>query len=481
MAKANKTQGIGWNLEIMFNPQLRPIIFNHPIGPRSKMGCTSYVYKITNTQDGKIYIGYHKEDDKRYYTSTTNPELKQLLASNIPGLFDYEILFWGSVNEAKQKEFELLTEVSAAKNPNYYNRNNGRPGIRAVNIKGVNELTDEVDDIRKHQYLKQHFLLSRENNVIELSVNELWKISKLQTRELELDSTNLHKIMGRIRNRIGHYEMPVIVENFITEGVFHEKILISGNHTRTALYKTKDENVGHTGDTLIKCVLITEDVHENFQESEIWILSNNLNAEYNVGKPFSVEDGIVEVIELEKKGHSWETLEMRDRLMRLGLSSSQVDNVFNKVYDSIIKDGWKKEGQMVFDYVNTPEHKKILQDVVDDYQKQGYFVMPSASGNPHLYRWIEKWVQHQLTRIVNGLPIQERIKIVVYHTNTRSSDNWKSLWEMLIRVQNLPRAKDGHRFTDNELQLIKNHLKLPDFSYHEMPMKGKSFSNATNN
>jgi hypothetical protein len=52
---------------------------------------------------------------------------------------------------------------------------------------------------------------------------------------------------------------------------------------------------------------------------------------------------------------------------------------------------------------------------------------------------------------------------------------------MLIRVQNLPRAKDGHRFTDNELQLIKNHLKLPDFSYHEMPMKGKSFSSVTTN
>jgi hypothetical protein len=307
------------------------------------------------------------------------------------------------------------------------------------------------------------------------------KIHKLQSRELELDSANLHKIMGRIRHRIGYYDMPVIVENITMDGVFHEKILISGNHTRTAFDKTKNENVGHTGDTLIKCVLITEDVHENFQEAEIWMLSNNLNAEYNVGKPFSVEDGIKEVKELEKKGHSWETSDVRDRLMRLGLTSSQVDNVFNKVHDSIIKAEWQAEGNMIFDYVNTKEHKDVLQEVIDDYQKQGYFVMSSASGNPHLYRWIEKWVQHQLTRIVNGLPIQERIKIVVYHTNTRSCDNWQYLWEMLIRVQNLPKAKDGHRFTDNELQLIKNHLKLPDFSYHEMPMKGKSFSSVTTN
>jgi hypothetical protein len=256
MAKANKTQGIGWNLEIMFNPQLRPIIFNHPIGPRIKQGCTSYVYKITNTQDGKIYIGYHKEGDKLYGTSTTNPELKQLLASNTPGLFNYEILYWGSVNEAKQKEFELLTEVNAAKNPNYYNLNNGRPGVRDVNIKGVNELTDEVDDIRKHQYLKQHFLLTRENNVIELSVNDLMKIHKLQSRELELDSANLHKIMGRIRHRIGYYDMPVIVENITMDGVFHEKILISGNHTRTAFDKTKNENVGHRGLTPVLCIFL---------------------------------------------------------------------------------------------------------------------------------------------------------------------------------------------------------------------------------
>jgi hypothetical protein len=473
MATSKNTQGIGWNLEIMFDDSLRPVIFNYPKGPRLKIGCTSYVYKITNTQDGMIYIGYHRESDKPYGTSSKNPVFKQLLASGIPGLFEYEILYWGSVNEAKQKEYELLTEVSAATNDNYYNLNNGQPGIKEINIDFVNELTDEIDDFRKHQFLKSHKLLDKDVNIIELSVTDLMNnITKLQSRELEIDNSNLNKI----RNRIGNYDMPVIVENITIDGIFHEHILISGNHTRKAYYQTRNENVGHTGDTMLKCVLITDDVHEKFQESEIWMLSNNLNADYNVGKPFDVEDGVKEVLIFQQKGHSWRTGGMRNRLMRLGLTTSQVDNVFNKVDDALEKAEWEKEGNMIYDYVNTDEHKEKLNDKIKEFENKGYFVISSTSGNPHLYRWIDKWVNHQLTRIVTGLPIQERIKIVIHHTNVKSEREWKGLWEKLIRPQNLPRAKKGHRFTDSELQLIKNHLVYPDFSYHEMPMKGKSIS-----
>jgi hypothetical protein len=478
--KKPKTK-VGWNLEIMFDDELRPINFQKPKGPRSQEGCSSYVYRITNTRDGKMYIGYHKAGDKPYFTSTKNEKFQEVLAEKTPNLLSFEILFWGSVKECKQYEYELLTSLNAAKSDLYYNLNNGQPGVKKINIELVNTLTDEIDDFRKHQKLKKHNYLTEELNIVEFSVEELIEIDKLQSRELEIDNTNLQKIINRIRNRIGNYDMPVIVENITIDGEFHDYLLISGNHTRTAYDKTKDENVGHTKNTLLKCVLITEDIHQLLQESEIWILSNNLNADYNVGKPFSTEDGVKECLEHEKKGHSWGTVQMRHRLMRLGLSPNQVQTVFDKVEDTLQKVAWEKEGTMVYDYINTREHKQLLNDVADNYISQGYFVIKSASGNPHLYRWVESWIQHQLTRIIQGLSIQERIKIVVYHTNIKSQTKWHDLFKTLIRPQHLPAAKDGHRFTKAEHQLITDMIKYPDFSYYEMPMKGKSVSSKNQN
>lgn len=468
---------IGWNLELMFNDELRPINFKRPIGPRSQQGCNSYVYRITNTENGKMYIGYHKEGDKIYGTSTKNEEFREVLAKKIPNLLNYEILFWGSVKECKQYEYELLTSVNASKNDLYYNLNNGQPGIKKINIDLVNKLTDEIDDFRKHQFLKDHIYLNKELNIIEFSVEDLNELERLQSREMALDNSNLQKIVNRIRNRIGSYDMPVVIENITIDGEYYEYLLISGNHTRTAYFNTMNENVGHTKNTLIKCVLITEEIHQILQESEIWILSNNLNADYNVGKPYTTEDGTKECLEYEKLGHSWRTIEMRNRLMRLGLTSNQVETVFNKVDDTLQKEEWEKEGNLIYDYVNTKEHKEILKDVSNEYRSQGYFVIESTSGNPHLYRWIDKWIQHQLTRISQGLKIQERIKIVVHHTNTKSETEWSELFKKLIRPQFLPKVKEGHRFTETELMQIKNIIKYPDFSYHEMPMKGKSISN----
>ena len=59
----------GWNLATMHNEQLRPVVFNRPIteeGIRREDFHTSYVYRIQNTKNDKVYIGYHKEGDAVY-------------------------------------------------------------------------------------------------------------------------------------------------------------------------------------------------------------------------------------------------------------------------------------------------------------------------------------------------------------------------------------------------------------------------------
>ena len=473
---------LGWNLETMLHPESRPAIFRKLTGlTRQPNGCNSYVYKITHIPDGNIYIGYHKESDTVYRTSSKNKVFRDILASGEVGILDYEILFWGSVKECEQKEFELLTAVDAANNPNYYNSWNGKPGVRKLDIKFVNELMKEIDDFRKRQYLRDHSILSVSENITQLSVGTLFNIDRLQIRELQLDTENLHKIMDRIKNDIGTYDMPVILKDITYDGVFYDFLLISGNHTTTAYWKLRNKNVGHTEDTLLDCVIIDEDIHRNLQDNEIDMLGNNLNADFNVGKSFTTRDGVKECLGHYKKGNSWKTQDMRARLMSLGLTSNQVKTVFNTTEDEIKKDNVRKSGMIVYDYVDTHKNKLRQKKEFFELQDSDTFVITSSSGNPHLYRWIESYINEQMYRLSIGKNIQSKIKVVVYHTNYKSKKQWKDLWCQLIRPQNIPHAFEGYLFNNTELSQLTSLFKFPDFSYYEMPMEGASVQKNINN
>ena len=457
------TKAKGWNLELMFDDTTRPKIFQQPEGPRTKIGCNSYVYKIVNTQNKMVYIGYHKEGDTLYGTSSTNKEFKELLASDAVGLFEYHILYWGSVEECKQVEYELLTKDDAKSNPMYYNKHNGHPGKKELNISLVNQLMKEVDNFRKHTELMLDSELEyiNESHVVEMSHKDLMNVDKWQVRKLEIDSVNLATIVDRLRNKVGNYNMPVILKDVTIDGNFYELLLISGNHTRTAYWKTRDENIGHTENSTIKCVILDEGVHSLMQETEIQMLGNNLNSDYNVGKPFSKGDAIDECMEHHKAGHSWMTKDMRQRFMLMGLTSGQVNGVFEKVQDNIDKKKLEDSNQMVYDYEDT--HKDLVLKKVARLTTDDVFVIYGASGAPTLDRWMDKYISEQVQRIASGKSVQTRIKVVVYHNTIKNKYSWPKLWMRLTRPQHLDKV-----YYDE----MEHLLRYPEFGYDEMPISG---------
>ena len=469
--RKKKSSAPGWNIEqMLFNP---PIPFKTPIGKlRQPIGCTSYVYEITNTENGMKYIGYHKEGAEIYTTSSTNKDFKEVLATETNRILEYEIVFWGSVKECEQHEYELLNDVKAASNPMYYNKWNGKPGIKKLNLELTNQLVDEIDDVRTFRNQKQLTHLDLTNCIVEHTVKHVYEMAKVQVRELEIDKDNLNKIIDKIRNTIGSYDMPVYFENVMYKGNFYEELLVSGNHTRTAMWETKDENKGHTEHTLIKCVRISEEIGQSLQESEMDILGNNLNADYSIGKAFSVGDAVQECLEHEKRGHSWKTIEMVDRFMRLGLTSSQVKNtVFNTVDDTLTKEAWKKAGKIVYDYRTT--HADILREVGDSFRKNDdTFVIECSSGNPHLYRWFEHYYEAQYERIMKGLPVQRKFQVVVYHNSEKSQSEWPRLWKQLMRPHNLPQEYKGYVFNDTDKSNLQSLIKYPEANFYEMRMWG---------
>ena len=85
----------------------------------------AYIYKFTNTENGKIYIGYKVCDTPgefvpSYWSSSTNQEFKDLLNGDKP-IVKYEILSVGTKGQMEREERRLLTSANAPKNPTYYN------------------------------------------------------------------------------------------------------------------------------------------------------------------------------------------------------------------------------------------------------------------------------------------------------------------------------------------------------------------------
>lgn len=464
--------GTGWNLETMLYNPPRP--FQKPIGLlRQPNGCDSYVYEITNITNNMKYIGFHKEGNDIYTTSSTSKEFSEYIQDGDPNTLKYEILFWGSVKECQQYEWELLKSVDAAKSPRYYNKWNGKPGVRKLDLEFVNKLQDEVDDIRTYKNLKKHILLSI-SNVKKMALEALYSIPTIQIRELQIDNENLQKIIDRIKNGIGSPDMPVVLEDITYKGVHYPQILISGNHTRTAMWKARKLNRGYTSNTQIEYLAIPSELTQSLQDSEVDMLGNNLNADYNVGKPFSVKDGVKECLGHHKMGHSWKTAEMKNRMMRLGLTSNQVLTVFHRTETAIIKEDWKSMGRVVYDYTNSDKNKGDLEKAASAFRNKDddMFVTTLSSGNPHWYRILKSYFIEQFHRIKEGKTPQSKIKLVVYHTNTKSQDEWPRLFGELVMSQNIPNQIDGYIFTPSELDTLMGLVNYPDVTYYEMPMWG---------
>jgi hypothetical protein len=486
----------GWNLATMFDDNLRPIVFNKPVERmRKEEYHTSYVYRFTNTQNGKVYIGFHKEGDILYYSSATDSDFKEVLASNIPGLLDYEIVFWGSEKEARGKEYELLKEFPNIKtNPDCYNRSYGQKGVRPLDIDMVKKLQLEIDDIREFSNIHEKELLVGDSySIEEFDLETLMEFDKLQTRELEIDSDNYNYISSMVENRVirrygkdqEQYDMPVLLKDIwlrnpkTKEMEFFDYALCSGNHTRTVFYDLakRDKNIYFDLNYKLKCLIIESDVTEDMQEAEIYMLSNNLNRVNGGGKKFSKGDAFVEVQKFHEEGFTYRTPQMRQRWLEMGLTKGQVEGVFKKMDEHLKRQEMIDAGWMVHDYT-TDEGKKKVDDEVKAFQQDPLtFVKPMSSGNPSLYRLIDEFMNTQELRVALGKPIQEKIQIVMYHPTFEAEDNWNNkLKKQYLRPLHTSNSyefdeNNTHYFTPAEFSKLDSLFNMPPVYVKVLPIK----------
>ena len=95
----------------------------------------AYVYRFTNSDNGKIYIGFHKGSTvDKYQHSSKSKEFNEDFA-NPKITFIFDVISYGSMKDMKQLEYEKLTEVDARNNDLYYNQTNGQQQYARVDLK----------------------------------------------------------------------------------------------------------------------------------------------------------------------------------------------------------------------------------------------------------------------------------------------------------------------------------------------------------
>lgn len=87
----------------------------------------AFVYQWTNLTTNRKYIGYHKGNENDGYI-TSSRYFNEDYNTN-PSNFKREILSRGNTKDMVELETKLLKKVDAARNPDFYNRNNGDGNI----------------------------------------------------------------------------------------------------------------------------------------------------------------------------------------------------------------------------------------------------------------------------------------------------------------------------------------------------------------
>jgi hypothetical protein len=408
------------------NSRTRPKFIKEIIGDlQQPKGMTSTVYRWTNLRNGKMYVGIHKETIKAYLTSSTNEDfLKDLVMDDAS--WRLEILMWGSVQECRQLEYEILSKDDARNNPLYYNKSNGSPGVKQCDYKKILTLREDIDAIRFEKAGYEFKMISEESVTEPIIVKELYeREGRVQTRSKEFIKENIDKIRNGIMSGNGEYHPPVYLKNRQFEGKHYDNICISGNHTLKSHYD--EQAFRYKG---LKTISISPEVHENFTDTEIRLLSNDLNRDRSVSEPFSKEDAIKEGIHLYEKGHSYETPELVDRWRDNGLTNSQINNVYGKIKQHIIN-GKKMASGMVIMNWKGGDHRHLFNEKVESIEGAHVYVLrkPYSSTSVRIQNIYNSYHREQNKRVLGGLEKHNRIVCFVYHSEEKQIKDWQDLKE----------------------------------------------------
>jgi hypothetical protein len=229
------------------------------------------------------------------------------------------------------------------------------------------------------------------------------------------------------------------------EGEHYDRLLISGNHTITAYYELD----GSYREVELPIIELGPEIHSQFSEAELYALGNELNSEKATAKPYSKEDAEKELLRFHQMGQSWNTSRNKARMIKLGLTTAQVETVINWVKQEIINIKKRKGGWNVMDY--TGVHKSHIEDLHKQYTDDDTYVCDYSGAAVKLNNILVPFHKENEERVIDGKKPKTKIKCLIRFT---SED---------IRDKQWPKLKEDFKYFE-----VKE--KTTPIEYIELPM-----------
>lgn len=364
-----------------------------------------YLYRFTDMDTDRVYVGIHLGYvGDGYWHSSKNKEFDKLLADNDANL-KYEILEYGDYNQMTVSEHKILSEADAKNNPLFFNKSNGAPKYKPIDLDRVKELVSQIE--------AGEFTCDEKESIDEVS-----KYFRLQVRLLE-DSDHVKDIAEKIDDAGGSTQKcnPVIIAEKRQAG---KDVIIDGNHTVAAVLKSK-----HGRD--VPVARIPKDVHEEFTNEELQAVGNLLNRPSEIVKKRASTLDMIKYIQSQyDKGVPVDDISNKTFLKEMKFTNNQIKSILKNSKAEIEKGELKKANQLWIDY-SSGSGKKTLEAMKDAKRDKDTMCVALSSS---MFKW-DHIFNHIFTETTEDkkTKIREKTKsklvILVHHNGPEAEEKWK--------------------------------------------------------
>tara|TARA_B100000524_G_C23630543_1_gene362970 strand:+ start:52 stop:1371 length:1320 start_codon:yes stop_codon:yes gene_type:complete len=410
---------------------------------------SAYVYKYTNTTNGKWYVGYHiGQFDGSYWHSSQNDEFKKVFSGSKPVL-TLEILSIGLIIDMKNLESKILTEQKVKKNPLSYNGAGSPTGSK-----------EPIDIEKCHSFVKFYKQKIKNGETQEEIFEFIRDLPRLQIRRKGESSEHINRIRDGMRETGLEKQNPVLIWED-SKPKTGEDMVGNGSHTIKAISGLPNIN-------LIKTVRITKEEIEEWgiNLDEMKYIGGLLNPREEVPKLESdKDDAIKQLIEQKEKGIAISgNTDYGVRLIK-GMGFKRPTSIVKeaeKLYTAQIR---AKGGQKIAQYDKKhPENLKKLQRKADSLRNDHTIVIEMGTAIPSkIYRAILEALNDK-----ESYPKHHSIQLVYFHNADDNKDKWDGGEHaaLIKTIKGILKDMKPVEFLDDN----KNKITLErTFQTHEMP------------
>ena len=375
------------------------------------MNYEAYVYQITVNDTGKKYIGFHKgKFDGTYHHSSKCPIFQKDFAK---GNNTIECVATGTAIDMATLEHDMLLEVDAKNNDEYYNKSNGG----GMYVKTVGK---KIELMELYQ-----MIMTKEFGIELVKKAVVAGYTKYQTRVENTDTkhvADLKDAMMDLHGKIDDFDPVIVLKGFAKDG---GDVILDGNHTTLAA-------VSCTHVLKIPVMYIEKKIWTQFSTVQLQILANLLNPQQEKSaKAGSIDDQVDWIVaSFEENGVPADSDENIAFLKGMHFKNAKIKSIIKKAKTKIelndkLPSGWIWKQWSLY--------KNELDTILKNASDKDSIAIHQSSGKFNLHK-----LQDELKLLAKAKSKKKYATVYITHPNYDTMTEFNKKW--------LPKVLDDIEF-----------------------------------